>query len=332
MTRAEDLELLHALQIAPRASWRSLGAALHRSPAMLANRWQELTDAGLAWCTAVPFGEGGSGVTAFIALLGEPGQQQALIDQAILIPEVISIEVPARRWDLILTVLVPDMEVFLRSLQPRIANLEGLTQHETILCTRRHFGGHEWRLNVLDGAARAALQLQSRVAVEDGKGMRNEDGALIPLLFRDGRAGVTDIAAELNTHASTVSRRLNRFLADPQISLRCDVAPELVGQPISCQWFCRLPPNQHDAAAAVLRTLPNLRYCASTTGQTNFTFVLWVKSPEDIFEIEREVVERIEHLTISESSVTVRFIKRMGWRLDDRGRRIGEPVLPRFLD
>ena len=73
-----------------------------------------------------------------------------------------------------------------------------------------------------------------------------------------------------------------------------------------------------------------LRYCASTTAQTNFTFVLWFKSPDDIFEIERKVVERIEDLTIAESSVTVRFIKRMSWLLDERGRRTGEPVLATF--
>lgn len=327
----EDLELLHALQIAPRASWRSIGAAIHRSPGVLATRWQELTDAGLAWSTAVPFGSERSGVLVFVALLSESGRQSELIDQAMSIPEVISVEEPARHWDLILTVLARSFEDFLQRLRPGILRLEGIARHETIVCTRLHFSGHEWRLNALSEEAARALARQNPAREGSSRALREEDRELLSILFRDGRAGVSEISAELGTHPSTVSRRLNRVLANSGVSLRCDVAPEIIGQPISCQWFCWLPPEQHAAAALILRALPNLRLCASTTGQTNFTFVIWVEAPEDIFEIERTVVERIDNLSISESSVTVRFLKRMGWRLDSRGRRSGDPVAPTFF-
>ncbi|WP_345471044.1 Lrp/AsnC family transcriptional regulator [Glutamicibacter ectropisis] len=330
MTLAEDRELIQALQIAPRASWRALGGALHRSPAALAQRWEEMSEQGLAWCTAVPFGSSGAGVTAFIAQLAEPGAQQALLKRLTQIPEVVSIEVPARHWDSILTVLAPDIEDLMQHIQPRIAALEGLARQETILCTRTHFAGHEWRLNVLNDATVRALRPYERSSEAEGPGMRQGDEQLLPLLVRDGRASVSDIAEELNLHPSTVSRRLNRILSDPRVSLRCDVAPSLVGQPISCQWFCWLPPTLHDAAARALRGFPDLRYCASTTGATNFTFVLWVQSPQEIFEIERQVVERIEGLSLSESSVTFRFVKRMGWQLDELGRRTGAPVFPAF--
>ena len=37
----EDLELVHALQIAPRATWSQLGAALGRHPTTLAARWDQ---------------------------------------------------------------------------------------------------------------------------------------------------------------------------------------------------------------------------------------------------------------------------------------------------
>lgn len=330
MTLAEDRELIQALQIAPRASWRALGGALHRSPAALAQRWTEMVEQGLAWCTAVPFGSDSAGVTSFIAQLAEPGSQQALIRQLAQIPEVVSIEVPARHWDIILTVLTPGIEDLMQRIQPRIAALDGLARQETILCTRTHFAGHEWRLDVLDAATRQGLRHYDRSTQEEGQGMREGDEQLLPLLVRDGRASVSDIAEELDLHPSTVSRRLNRILSDPRVSLRCDVAPALVGQPISCQWFCWLPPTLHDAAARALRSFPDLRYCASTTGATNFTFVLWVQSPQEIFEIERQVVERIEGLSISESSVTFRFVKRMGWQLDEQGRRTGAPVFPAF--
>ncbi|KAB1644812.1 Lrp/AsnC family transcriptional regulator [Gulosibacter chungangensis] len=183
----------------------------------------------------------------------------------------------------------------------------------------------------MDASAVAALERLGRFSREDAQPLREEDRALIPLLFRNGRASVSEIATELDAHASTISRRLNRVLADPRISLRCDIAPVVLQQPISCQWFCRLPPDRHAAAFKMLREFPNLRFCASTTGQTNFTFVIWVGSPDEIFDVERRVVEQITDLSIAENSVTARFHKRMGWPLDARGRRTGEPVLPAFF-
>lgn len=149
MTHAEDLELLHALQVAPRASWRAIGTALHRSPAAIASRWDELSSAGLAWCTAVPVSTAQRGSLIFVAVRGEPGHRQSLIDESIQIPEVISVEEPASHWDLILTVVAPGFDEFVSRIRPKIAGLDGIARLDTIICTRLHFGGHDWRLDAL---------------------------------------------------------------------------------------------------------------------------------------------------------------------------------------
>lgn len=332
MTHAEDLELLHALQVAPRASWRAIGTALHRSPAAIASRWDELSSAGLAWCTAVPVSTAQRGSLIFVAVRGEPGHRQSLIDESIQIPEVISVEEPASHWDLILTVVAPGFDEFVSRIRPKIAGLDGIARLDTIICTRLHFGGHDWRLDALTPQAKQDLERVHHFARGEEQRVRDEDRALLPVLFRDGRAGVGEIAEELGTHPSTISRRLSRLLASPKVTLRCEVSAELLGQSISCQWFCWIPPERHDHAASVLRSFPGLRFCGSTTGQTNFTFVIWMTSATEIFDLEYEIVERIGEIAISESSVTVRFIKRIGWLLDERGRRQGKPIVPVFRD
>lgn len=333
MKHAPDpLELVGALQIAPRASWRQLSQVLGASPLMLAQQWQRLTDRGLAWCTAVPFGRNRPGTLTFVAVRCLPEHRDRLTEEAIAIPEIVSIEEPARHWDLIFTVLTPDFESYLESLNERISKLPGITRYETIICTRVHFDGHEWRLGSLDHSARQQLVQFARTDTSaTPPPLRDGDRELTPYLHRDGRATVADIAESLGTHPSTISRRMQRLLLSGKVTLRCDLAPELLGQPISSQWFCWLSPEQHTAAAAALRSFPNLRFCASTTGETNFTFVLWVRTPEEIFEAERRLIEHIPGFSIAESSITVRFIKRMGWRLDERGRRTGEPVSPVFV-
>ncbi len=44
-----DLALIHALQMAPRASWTQLSAVLEASPDTLARRWEHLSGKGYAW-------------------------------------------------------------------------------------------------------------------------------------------------------------------------------------------------------------------------------------------------------------------------------------------
>src|SRR5438128_7915967 len=49
-----DLALVEALQVAPRAPWTSLGAALGISAATAAQRWARLAATGSAWVTGGP--------------------------------------------------------------------------------------------------------------------------------------------------------------------------------------------------------------------------------------------------------------------------------------
>ncbi|MGA7205706.1 MAG: AsnC family protein, partial [Specibacter sp.] len=53
----EDLALIHALQIAPRAGWVDLGAVLGVHPSNAAARWERLVASGAAWITAHLMGD-----------------------------------------------------------------------------------------------------------------------------------------------------------------------------------------------------------------------------------------------------------------------------------
>ncbi len=47
-----DLEIVHAVQVEPRASWATISATLEVSAATAARRWAALQDAGVAWTGA----------------------------------------------------------------------------------------------------------------------------------------------------------------------------------------------------------------------------------------------------------------------------------------
>lgn len=105
-----------------------------------------------------------------------------------------------------------------------------------------------------------------------------------------------------------------------RISLRCDVAQGMLGYPLVCQWFARLPASEHPQAAAVLSRTGALRLCASTTGTTNLLFMMWLRSAAEITEIEARLEEALPRLQLAESVVLTHIPKRFGWALDPQGR------------
>lgn len=113
------------------------------------------------------------------------------------------------------------------------------------------------------------------------------------------------------------------------MSFRCELAQDYSGFPVSCQWLATVPPREQLAAAAHLARYRNLRLCASTTGTSNLTFVLWLRSATEIGEVEAAFLDAVPTARVDESAVTINFIKRVGWMLAPDGTATGEVVPPR---
>ncbi|MEU2872588.1 AsnC family protein [Streptomyces olivoreticuli] len=54
LLREDDLALIHALQLRPRASWTELGRVLGADPVTVARRWSRLAGRGEAWVGVSP--------------------------------------------------------------------------------------------------------------------------------------------------------------------------------------------------------------------------------------------------------------------------------------
>lgn len=153
-------------------------------------------------------------------------------------------------------------------------------------------------------------------------------GEILQVLSRNGRASAADIAAETGLHPATARRQLQKVLGSGSLALRCEVAHGLAGFPIICQWFARLPAAEHSRTASALADSGTLRLCASTTGPTNFTFMMWLRSAADIMNTERSLGERFPALEITESVVVATVAKRVGWILNRNGTAAGNLTVP----
>lgn len=126
-------------------------------------------------------------------------------------------------------------------------------------------------------------------------------------------------------------RQLPRLIGSGLLGFRCEIAQVASRWPICSNFVGRIPAREHGRTAAALATLPELRLCLSTTGNSNIMFTVWVRSLDRLLELEQILAERLPWLSILDSAVTLRTPKRMGWMLDDHGRATGEVIPPTGL-
>ena len=154
----EDLQLINALQIAPRMSWADAAGILGVHATTLAARWERLSPPGRAWSTAHLMGDPKQMCLALVDVDCEMRPRAEVTAALAAIPEVVTVEEAASNRDLMLTVITPTLAQFSDVVLAQLKEIPGLTKYQTALCTRLHSGGYAWRLNVLDKSQMAALQ------------------------------------------------------------------------------------------------------------------------------------------------------------------------------
>lgn len=324
----EDQALIHALQIAPRVSWAEAARVLGSTPTTLATRWDRLRAAGLAWVTVHAGGQSND-VVAFVDLRVDPADRARAIERITRDPRAATVEETAGGRDLVLTVIVPDYDSLAAFTLDDLPTTPGVRAVDTHVATKVHRNGSDWRLDALDRDQQAALRQAARHS-ESTANRRVPDSywPVVEQLTCDGRQNAAEIARAIGRDPATVRRQVARLLASDALAFRCEVAGLRSRWPIVCTWFAEVPMTELDHTVRSLSTLPELRLLVSTAGQSNLMFLLWARSSGDLMRIERLVNEKLPWLRLSESVLTLRTRKRMGWLLDQHGRATGEVVHP----
>ncbi|MBV1780948.1 AsnC family transcriptional regulator [Paeniglutamicibacter sp. ABSL32-1] len=322
----EDLQLVHALQIAPRASWAELGSILGRHPATISARWTRLREDRMAWILGHLGGHPEQHCTAFVDVVADPARvDEARVDLC-AISEVLTVDDATSSADFRLTCLAADWLTMAREVLPRIRGARGVQRTKVSLCTKLYATGNVWRLDVLSPAQQAQLQRLNQPPLAQPTIIPATFWPMLRVLMRDGRATASEIALATGQHPSTTGRALRTALETGMVTMRCELASHYTGYPLTVQWFARVPAGTADTVAAFLMEHRTLRLCASTTGAANMTFMMQLRTPADIADIEARLAAKVPGVDIIEACVGVHAFKRMGWMLDPEGRPTGEVV------
>ncbi|GAA3059481.1 hypothetical protein GCM10010467_08500 [Actinocorallia glomerata] len=143
-----DLRLIQALQISPRAGWSELGRALGAAPTTAARRWERLESSGAAWVSCQPL----HGRDSAIAVLEVVCRAGDILQAARTLAEdaaAMTIDVTAGGRDLLITVTCPDQLALGRYLLERVAQIPEVESVRSHVVTRVYLDASRWRLRSL---------------------------------------------------------------------------------------------------------------------------------------------------------------------------------------
>lgn len=316
-----DAALIHALQIAPRASWTVVGRVLDIHPVTAARRWQRLRDAGLAWVTAYPGCRDVGGVSmGFVDVDCDSSQRARLARVLARDPRIASVAVIGSGRDLLLTVYVSDIRSLSSFVLDEIGVLDGVRSARLQVSTVLFGEGSRWRFGALTPQQQRSLD-GTRNAAKSRSGFSAEQRALMLALAPDGRRSAAQLADRVGTSPSTVTRRIRAMVETGQLALRCEVA-QCLGWPVTANYWGQVPAANLERTAHTLTAMPEVRLCAGTTGSSNLLVTGWLRTATGVQRLERALTERCPDVQLSERALTLRTAKRMGWLLDARGRAV----------
>lgn len=320
------LELIHALQLRPRAEWAELARPLGVSAATVAKRWKALREHGLAW---VGVGPGRSllrdGGVAFVLLRSRAGDQEALARRLIQEPAVATLDTTMGDTHFLLDVLTPDIGHLREYVGDRLPSMPGVEQVVSLVNTSVYAGGTRWRVGSLDAdqVTRLSTPVSERVRATDRHRIDALDRRIIGQLTLDGRISLAQLAARCGTTAPTAKRRIGWLVASQTISLRCEMATQMARPMVSVTYLFRVPTARLDAVGDFLTSVGSCRLAAAVTGSHNLLATMWLATVAEIRQLENFVVNQFPDVVVGETIVHTASRKRIGHVLDRENRSVG---------
>ncbi|MCO6005232.1 AsnC family transcriptional regulator [Actinoallomurus purpureus] len=319
-----DRQLVHALQIHPRAPWRLVGEVLGVDPVTVARRWRRLESRGLAWVTAYPrLSDARNAVTAVVEIETEAGAARQVAAGLASEPWIVTIKHTTGARDLVVTVQAPDLDSLTGRLSRSMSTVPGVRATRTHLATLIPTEGSRWRLRSLDREQRVRMeQAAPDVRPRPADPWQEVDARLVALLSTDGRMSAADLAAGAGTSVTTVRRRLDALIGS-RVNLRCDLARPMSGWPVSAVYFASVPAERAQETTEALARVAEIRSCGIFAGPHNLIIDAWLRELSEVYTLEAHLSGRITRLVVHDRCVVLNTSKHMGRVLGGDGRCVG---------
>ncbi|WP_336872713.1 Lrp/AsnC family transcriptional regulator [Rhodococcus qingshengii] len=318
MLKDDDLRLLNALQIRPRASWSELSRAIGSDPVTLTRRWERLHSQGIAWIAAYRGGPIVS-ATALLEIECAPAQTMSVAEQIAHDPEVLTVDLTTGNRDLLVTLTCTDLDQLSRYVLERTQSLPMITAMRTQIVSSANSDARNWRLRALDADEIAALESTPAGKIRGVRAGEEEQSQLFDILSREPRVTVSALAAALGVTPARAGALLSHELSTGRLVVRTEIARPYSGWPVYAWYFLRLD-GRKEAIAQRLSHLREARLVASTIGSYDIALAVWLRSIDDVQRLEGYLADQFPGVSVVDRSIVLRTPHHLHRTIDVSGR------------
>jgi DNA-binding Lrp family transcriptional regulator len=307
---AEDLDLVAALQVAPRAPLSLLAEVLGLSASTVGRRFARLESERLLRVIGqVDWSLSGEGNPWHVWVEAEPGQAPEMARRLAALPEVQLVATTAGRADVYCTVQASQRREVRGLLSHRIPAMPGVRSAHSELVLQALTKSDSWRLPRLSGAQVQAL----RAAVDFSQPtteLAEDEMSTVRLLRANGRISTAQIARRLGIAQSTAYRTTQSLLQRGAVRPRVEIEPELLGYAWEAVVALTVSPGSVDAVAGALARHTSARYVSVVAGTSSVVHQGVFRDERDLTDFLVRDMADLEGINSFEVSLVLEVLKR----------------------
>ncbi|MCW2540681.1 MAG: Transcriptional regulator, AsnC family [Frankiales bacterium] len=332
-----DRQILHALQIDPRASFRRIAEVIGTSEQTVARRYRRLQSSGTIRVVGA-LGPAQVATAWMMRLRSRPSAASSLADALAAQDNVAWVSLVEAGSEVLCSLRsrsgVAQDDALLQRL-PRTAEVLGLSAQAVLHIFGA--GSEDWTgyENLLSGDQRSALLAGSGSAPlpadleRDPSGTSESIRSLVPdaidapllsMLAADGRATLKDLARHCDCSEARVARRLSLLRRVGWVRLEVEIATAQLGFGTSAYLWLTVGPSELDAAGNAMAAHRETAFVSAVTGSANLMVSVVCRNPAELYKYVTNKVSTVAGVRQVEISLTTRRVKHE--RSHEHGRRL----------
>ncbi|WP_328582514.1 Lrp/AsnC family transcriptional regulator [Streptomyces sp. NBC_00370] len=326
-SQPDDVRIIRALQIAPRASFTAMASALGLTESAVNRRYRRLCAEGVIRVAGV-VNPGALGQSRWLVRLRcRPGSVTAIADALAQRDDVNWVAVSAAGCEITCATQSRTREQREDLLGQRLPRTAAVLDINAFAMLRQFMGGrgHYWA--ALRGALSAEEETllgsdgspftEAPVVARDPVHLTADDEKILDALGADGRAGLTDLAAAADSTPGRVSRRLHALLLSRVVQIDVEIAAAALGYHTRANLWLRVHPSAVKTFGRALAQEPEIAFVAAVSGPYNLHAVAHCRDLDELFEFTSDRIGSMPGLQTMEVSPVLRHIKQAGTLLSD---------------
>ncbi|WP_081252767.1 Lrp/AsnC family transcriptional regulator, partial [Mycobacterium avium] len=313
-----DAQILHALQLAPRVSFRRIASVVGATEQTVARRYHRLRRDGVVRVVGLENRWADGDADWVCRIRAAPDRISRLADALVRRPDVSHANVLAGWTDLVCVIRAPlgdTREDLLTQLLPRTAAVTDISidlmLHSFGDPVNAPWTGYGSTLSDRQAQRIVAARAQPESGTHRSRPTA-EDRPLLAALADDGRTPQSQLAARTGGSVARVSRRIAALEACGALVYDVDVLPERLGHRLSAMLWLTVAPRDVHTVGERIAAHPQIAFAGATSGSKNLMAVAICRDSDDLYRYLREQLGQLDGVLGYEVNVRTQRLKQHG--------------------